>query len=842
MTINVTVAENVVTVTPMVSVDAQTATTLVNAVTLAQTAQAASEAASTTSQAQVAAATAEADRAETAEATAIAKAAEAVTSAASAAANSAGQNMAAILETITANAVDVFIYDTTQDDDPNWINRCSGLTWYNEALGTATRGTTRAHPKLALYVLTATVLTIYDLTEPSVPMWIVFNRSSGASIHLSGGSSAVQVTAKNGTVLVANNTGTGSMAVIRLIHDESWMRVNGTTRWYHRRGLNGRNIALGQSEAGYFPAGLPSRGINSVAISLNDNAPIDPITRMRVPTVLVSSDGGFSRINPDDTIETTTTTSINNDVWVSGDHIFCSTSHFEYICAIPITDALPAGGGHLDAAWPIVFGDGAVDIPTQNNIGRKGTQGAIEIDGDFHGVMKFVLNPSDPSKTLTADITDSYNTGWMLAPKLAALMSTTAGALSDAVYLNDPDDVSGQWIQTEDGFTFSTTTIVCDGVDASEFAYIDFSDNSISIGIGDAITVRFDITNYVSGTVRGSYAGGTPSGPSESGNGSYVWQGTLSVNDRFYFRSQSFNGTISNIRITRAIEDRSYDPTPLPITGTVTKTAAATGSEVVYFELSDPITVTLNTDISTTGAVEWWEDDAGAPKYCYTDLSGGQSYVNGQPATAVTRMTFSGANMTIPASVKMAKLRASDAFKTAEQIKFSYEQERAMFQENTKVTTQDAASPITGLSLDKITGVYSFGQGSGHNAFNGLINTAYTADNSDNGIAAHGGFIAASDATQTVVTSPAINLRAEQVDNSAPMATAEYVHEFGGSDDTVALPQGWKPKRVWLTGNLQRVGTGNDVTYLHDGFIWSVLWDTTPSGTDYAQIEMEAAQ
>ena len=76
--------------------------------------------------------------------------------------------MGAIDKDISDTAVDVFVYDTSRDSDGGaWRKRTQHTSWYNEELNTATRGSRREFPSVAVLVLEIgndgdTALTIYD--------------------------------------------------------------------------------------------------------------------------------------------------------------------------------------------------------------------------------------------------------------------------------------------------------------------------------------------------------------------------------------------------------------------------------------------------------------------------------------------------------------------------------------------------------------------------------------------------------------------------------------------------------------------------------------------------------
>ena len=88
------------------------------------------------------------------------------------------KNLSQINSEISDTAVDVFVYDTRKDSDGGaWRKRTQHTSWYNETLGTATRGTRREFPAVAVLVLydNGEALRIYDGDDPDLPMWMVFN-------------------------------------------------------------------------------------------------------------------------------------------------------------------------------------------------------------------------------------------------------------------------------------------------------------------------------------------------------------------------------------------------------------------------------------------------------------------------------------------------------------------------------------------------------------------------------------------------------------------------------------------------------------------------------------------
>ena len=118
---------------------------------------------------------------------------------------------AAIKSVTSATTVGaVFVYDTRNDSDGGaWRKKARG-SWYYETLNTATRGGRREFPSVALIVADSSTseksVTIYDLDDPSAPMWMVFTHNhSGDASHLSSynGADISSVVFLNGVLAVS---------------------------------------------------------------------------------------------------------------------------------------------------------------------------------------------------------------------------------------------------------------------------------------------------------------------------------------------------------------------------------------------------------------------------------------------------------------------------------------------------------------------------------------------------------------------------------------------------------------------------------------------------------------
>ena len=95
-------------------------------------------------------------------------------------------NLEKIKAKASGTATDIFVYDTRKDSDGGaWRHRTQNTSWYNETLGTSTRGNRKEFPAVAVIVVENNgtyepVITIYDGDDPNLPMWMVFQTRNAA--------------------------------------------------------------------------------------------------------------------------------------------------------------------------------------------------------------------------------------------------------------------------------------------------------------------------------------------------------------------------------------------------------------------------------------------------------------------------------------------------------------------------------------------------------------------------------------------------------------------------------------------------------------------------------------
>ena len=213
-----------------------------------------------------------------------------------------GESLQEIDRQITANAVDIFVYNTQQDSDGGtWRSRTSHTSWYNEALNTATRGSRREFPAVAVIVAETDKVTIYDGDDPDLPMWMVFNPATTNNYRVFLGyntsPNVSSVTALNGQLSIGSQS---TLNVVRFLHDNDF-RTGSTASWYTSQNVEQRNDEYASTET-EVNLKLINSAINDVAMTVLPNAPIDSETGLPVPTIAVATDGGASVIKHDGSV------------------------------------------------------------------------------------------------------------------------------------------------------------------------------------------------------------------------------------------------------------------------------------------------------------------------------------------------------------------------------------------------------------------------------------------------------------------------------------------------------------------------------------------------------------
>jgi hypothetical protein len=566
-------------------------------------------------------------------------------------------NLTAIAASKAVTATDVFVYDTSKDTDGGaWRKRTQGTSWYNEALNTATRGSRKEFPAVAVIVAENSKVTIYDGDDPSLPMWMVFNASTSAQ-WLQGSSKTVSsLVCLNGGLGIGFNGAGGSFAIINLITDTGEELITAAHPWHKvKNGIVGRNTdgtILGTGTTIGTKA-LVNRTINDVAMTVLPDAPIDPATGLQIPTIAVATNGGLSIIKDNGTVANLASSTGAGgyevyDTWFdTHNNLYAIHSYDNSNYGIAtlwgfyaetlrqVQDASQnQGNGEINWGYsgratslPIVKGDKA---STDGWVMKGGTatgQQEIAIIGNGF-LSQAQLDLNNFTKGLVNYTAASYTSGWMPGDIKGAFLAdtdTTSLVGSGELVTNGRFDTGiTDWTPSGNG-----SLSVVDGrlrvtndsaTNASAY-------QALTTVVGVRYVLSLEQTQISSRVLVGT----------ASGNGNILAGGFTTGTNLFSFIAvttttiltlQSAAGSagqfsdFDNVSVKLADADRSVNNKGLTVNGTVTRTPVATGAELVGYSgfsgtsfLEQPYNAGLDFGTGDFSTMGWVNLAAGAIDY-----------------------------------------------------------------------------------------------------------------------------------------------------------------------------------------------------------------------------------
>ena len=500
--------------------------------------------------------------------------------------------LASLDVSIADTATDVFVYDTRKDSDGGaWRKRTQHTSWYNETLNTATRGSRKEFPAVAVIVAESKKVTIYDGDDPSLPMWMVFE--SGADGYMLNGvfsATLTSVVMKN--AVLATGAIPYALNIIDFLQDTGRYVNNSASGSYLYKGsISERNDNKNKFQDGYYN-GIVNSSVNDVAMTVLPNAPIDAATGLPVPTIAVATAGGVSVITDSGAVYDTTVgfTPVGAVSFDADGNLFNRRSVGNDWCAFSTFADYTSGDGFGDLFAAMTVGNQAVDI-LGGPSALAGDFGGTFVEAGSLGLGLHKLDTGNFANSLSLKATSNYNTGWMNGNiKLATLSDT------------DDTDVTGSQLVTNGTFDTDvsgwTLVSVTASVTSGEATFTDstgggYTYQALSTIIGETYTVSYSTTGareaFVS--VRNISATGavvaSTSGYTSSRTGSFSITFTaeqttsyLRVDDT---SGAAFSITVDNISVRIAEEDRSVNGNGLQVFGTITKNPVATGADLVAY-------------------------------------------------------------------------------------------------------------------------------------------------------------------------------------------------------------------------------------------------------------------
>ena len=543
------------------------------------------------------------------------------------------ENIATIKAKINQTAVDVFVYNTRKDSDGGaWRKRTQHTSWYNEGVS-EDRGSRKEFPCVAVIVITSSNVFIYDGDDPNMSLWMKFDQGSsdGQNRMLNRFMGNLKsVSMLNGNLLIGglstSSADRGAGVWINFISEISYAFGSSDAQSENIFGflahtISQRNTILGTDIYGDKDSKYQladNSQCNDVAITVLPNAPIDASTGLPIPTIAVATDGGVSVIKDGGNVVDIKRTSDDDvhHVAFDGDRVimFMELGAI-YVATIPTDDQ----SGNPNAAWSVYGtysantsgtnypkiignGSGAGLVSMKDHI--FATAGQNTSGSDKHrGLSILSQNLSSSGNGMVAWIKSNFNSGWMHGNCKGAFLSST-----DTTDLTQNNVLTVGTFASASGWTLSgaATPSISGGklvYSGSGTGLAQRAESPAVITSGLQYTVKFTVSDYASGTVQ-ARVGNSGYGPTASANGTYYhsFESGGTPTETVLFYGNSFNGKVDDVEVYLEDQDRSINSNGLQVFGTVTKTAVATGAELVSyggFSLSNYLTQNHNSDMQT---------------------------------------------------------------------------------------------------------------------------------------------------------------------------------------------------------------------------------------------------
>ena len=562
----------------------------------------------------------------------------------SAASAVAYQDLTAIAQTKAETAVDVFVYDTSKDSDGGaWRKRTQHTSWYNETLNTATRGSRKEFPAVAVIVAESDKVTIYDGDDPSMPMWMVFNAGSGSGTYLFTNVKAVS--AKNGVLVVGVNPSVsgeywdGGCKVTSFLTEEL-LGYSYTKGYGYLGGVVARNDAANRTST-QTSLNIVNPNVNDVAMTVLPDAPIDPDTGLPIPTIAVATNGGVSVIKDDGTV---VSKSSNLSNYTSHSMSF----HIQFDGQDVVFTIWNNYAAHSVARWDLnlttmksVFSK-YPEFPNQTDVNVRlpiSSQNFITNDmlardsgfsmGANDGLFNTHEQEGSPLDSLVNAITSEYNTGWMSGDiKLATLSDTDdTDLVGSELVTNGTFDTGISGWSSEGGGTAVWDNGTIKVSDVTSNMYIN---QEVPVTIGKTYTLSLEVTS-MSGQagLSSSSSWGSNVFPSV-GYHSYTVKattGTLYIG--LYSATAGGHVNLDNISVRLAEPDRSVNNNGLQVFGTVQKNPVATGADLVAYGgfsptnyLQQPYNSDLDFGTGDFCVMGWVNSDYASNKHLFAIVDG----------------------------------------------------------------------------------------------------------------------------------------------------------------------------------------------------------------------------
>lgn len=462
------------------------------------------------------------------------------------------------------------------------------------------RGNKADFPRLAGIVAEGANINIYDLTEPGRPMWMRF--TTGTSTILGWYSTTPNVngiSALNGTITVALSQGGVLLQFPR--DDMRLMAASTISADVVNRSIAARR-ATGATRSTNNTTTYDSFAVgnliqNATAMVVLPDAPTDPVTGLKIPTIAITTDSGISIIKHNGTVVNSTATPLSSltltpDV-VTGSRGYSNADH--YIAFKP---------GSLSAGFSFIssYGNQFDNLGSTTKMIAPNRSTYLKSNSNRIGIRRLNDTMGLAGRHLSAVIAPNYNTGWLAGDiRRTYLSDTDVGSISRTDLVTNGTFSANTTGWTTYGSGTASTIAAVDGVAqwtvlaGASYPGVSTQISGLTIGKtyriswlysrtsgGDTSEFRVATANSLGGGLIASV-----SNPATGvlGNIQFVATTTSVFIGQFLIANPTTGSvhTFDNVSAYEVIADRSYKAQVANITGSLVKSQVASGASLVGY-------------------------------------------------------------------------------------------------------------------------------------------------------------------------------------------------------------------------------------------------------------------
>lgn len=312
-------------------------------------------------------------------------------------------------------------FQRTSDGKFYSLNAGSGIT-------EVFRGNKRDFPRMAAIVGEASSLTIYDLTEQGRPMFARFIATATGTLSaknmLSG---ANALAAMNGRLAVG---GSGSnltgLTLIDFVRDTAELRQTSGYTW----SLGG--IAMRNSTGGYVTVdanvgGLGNATVRDVSMAVLPDAPVDPVSGLRVPTIALASNY-ISIIQDEGVVRNSALASAFFSVVLTPSILYAGAADRQELLFVTNPGSVGANFSLASRQGTQAPGFGPALVEKLKGFARTTL---LRTNTNRQLFQLACVNESDIGRSIVANLNYALNSGWMTGDiRRCYLTETTAGTIT----------------------------------------------------------------------------------------------------------------------------------------------------------------------------------------------------------------------------------------------------------------------------------------------------------------------------------------------------------------------------------------------------------------------------